>query len=67
MYAPDTRLARRTTVDDVFEQLHSDIVTLKLKSGTKISEVEIAGQFNVSRQPVREAFTRLGSLRLLEV
>ena len=61
-----TNLAeRRTSVDEVFDALHHDIVTLKLMPGTKISEAEIASQFSVSRQPVRDAFARLGNLGLL--
>ncbi|WP_281859408.1 GntR family transcriptional regulator [Litoreibacter halocynthiae] len=56
---------RRTSVDEVFDTLHHDIVTLKLMPGTKISEVEIANKFSVSRQPVRDAFSRLGNLGLL--
>ena len=35
--------------------------------GTRISEVEIARQFDVSRQPVREAFIRLANRGLLLV
>lgn len=56
---------RRTNVDEVFDTLYHDIVTLKLMPGTKISEAEIANQFSVSRQPVRDAFSRLGNLGLL--
>ncbi|RLJ41269.1 GntR family transcriptional regulator [Litoreibacter meonggei] len=56
---------RRTSIDDIFDTLHEDIVTLKLMPGTKISEAEIANQFSVSRQPVRDAFSRLGNLGLL--
>lgn len=67
MYALGNELGRRTTVDDVFDRLHADIVTLKLEPGTRMSEVEIARQFNISRQPVREAFIRLNNMRLLEV
>ena len=57
--------SRRTNVDEVFETLHHDIVTLKLMPGTKMSEVEVASQFAVSRQPVRDAFARLDNLGLL--
>ena len=67
MYALGNEFARRTTVDEVFDRLHADIVTLKLEPGTRMSEVEIAGQLNVSRQPVREAFIRLSNMRLLEI
>ncbi len=56
---------RRTSVDDVFDDLHEQIVTLKLKPGDRISEAEIAAQFGVSRQPVRDAFSRLANLDLL--
>ncbi|MDX8355347.1 GntR family transcriptional regulator [Cognatiyoonia sp. IB215182] len=56
---------RRTSVDDVFDTLHEQIATLKLKPGDRISEAEIAAQFGVSRQPVRDAFSRLANLDLL--
>lgn len=58
---------RGTNADDVFDHLHGQIVSLKMLPGTRISEVEIARQFNVSRQPVREAFIRLANLDLLLV
>jgi len=56
---------RRTSVDDVFDTLHEQIVTLQLKPGDRISEADIAAQFGVSRQPVRDAFSRLANLDLL--
>lgn len=56
---------RRTSADDVFDYLSMQINSLKLLPGTRISEVEIAKQFDVSRQPVREAFIRLANLGLL--
>lgn len=62
-----TRLgsARETSVDLVFNHLYEQIATLELLPGDKISEAEIASQFGVSRQPVRDAFNRLVSLDLL--
>lgn len=60
-----TQNERRTSVDDVFDALHEQIVTLQLKPGDRISEAEIAAQFGVSRQPVRDAFSRLANLDLL--
>jgi DNA-binding GntR family transcriptional regulator len=60
-----TQNERRTSVDDVFDTLHDQIATLKLKPGDRISEAEIAAQFGVSRQPVRDAFSRLANLDLL--
>lgn len=58
---------RRTSADDVFERLRSDIVSLRLVPGTKLSEVEVARQSDVSRQPVREAFIRLSNMNLIQV
>lgn len=55
----------RTGVDDVANHLYDDIISLRLLPGTKMSEVEIAARFGVSRQPVREAFSRLSNLDLL--
>lgn len=56
---------RRTSVDVVFDDLYEAIVSLKLLPGDKISEAEIAAKFDVSRQPVRDAFSRLENLDLL--
>jgi DNA-binding GntR family transcriptional regulator len=56
---------RRTSVDDVFDHLHDQISKLLLKPGDRISEAEIAAQFGVSRQPVRDAFSRLANLDML--
>lgn len=63
--AQDTK--RLTTSEEVFRRLRSDIVSMQLPPGSKISEVEVAKAFDVSRQPVREAFMRLGELNLLEI
>lgn len=56
---------RRTTTDDVFDQLYEELVSLRLLPGTKLSEADVAKRFGVSRQPVREAFSRLEGLDLL--
>ena len=58
---------RRTSVDLVFDHLYQEINLMKLRPGAKISEAEIAGQFNVSRQPVRDAFSRLENLELVVI
>lgn len=58
-------LERRTSADEVFDHLSAQINTLKLLPGARISEVEIARQFDLSRQPVREAFIRLANRGLL--
>lgn len=56
---------RRTSVDLVFDHLYEEIVSLSLLPGDKISEAEIASKFGLSRQPVRDAFSRLENLGLL--
>ncbi len=57
--------ARRTTTDLVFDELQEKISSLELLPGTRMSEAEVAKQFGVSRQPVRDAFNRLHNLDLL--
>lgn len=59
------KAGRRTSVDDVFDYLQDQILTLRLKPGDRISEAEIAARFGVSRQPVRDAFSRLANHDLL--
>ncbi|MEM7598083.1 MAG: GntR family transcriptional regulator [Pseudomonadota bacterium] len=60
-------LERLTSKDVVFDALYGQIVRLELLPGTKISETDVAKTFGCSRQPVREAFTRLAKLNLLLV
>ncbi len=56
---------RHTSADMVFDYLFDEISSTRLRPGDKISEAEIAAQFGVSRQPVRDAFSRLEILDLL--
>ena len=58
---------RGTAAEEAYERLHADIISLRLPPGSKLSEVEIAKMYDVSRQPVREAFLRLGELNLLQI
>lgn len=60
-------IVRRTTTDAVYEALHNEIISLEILPGTKLSETEVARRFGVSRQPVRNAFTRLGNEDLLVI
>ncbi len=60
-------VAPRSTADAVFDRLYNEIVTLKLLPGSKMSEAEVGRRLGVSRQPVRDAFKRLGNLDLLEI
>mgnify|MGYP001075425069 CR=1 FL=1 len=56
---------RRTSVDEIFDYLHEEIRSLRLRPGDKISEADIGARFGVSRQPVRDAFSRLANLDLI--
>jgi DNA-binding GntR family transcriptional regulator len=60
-------LERATSSDVVFDKLYGQITRLELLPRKKISETEVAKSFGYSRQPVREAFTRLANLNLLLV
>jgi DNA-binding GntR family transcriptional regulator len=59
--------ARPSVADQVFETLQQHILSLALPPGRKLSEVEVAGQMGVSRQPVRDAFYRLSKLGFLSI
>ncbi|WP_308466112.1 GntR family transcriptional regulator [Rathayibacter soli] len=61
------RRARYRVSDAVYEQLSEAIRNLQLPPGTPISEPGVAAWLGVSRSPVREAFTRLVDLGLVNV
>ena len=65
--SPAPRLTTPTATDQIFDLLHDRIISLELKPGTKISEIEIARGLDVSRQPVRDAFYRLSKLGFLQI
>ena len=56
-----------TIADTIYQRLFDEIVSVKLKPGTPISEQEIALAEGVSRTPVREAVLRLSKNQLVEV
>lgn len=58
---------RKTNVDLVFNHLYEKIASMEMMPGDKISEADVAAQFGVSRQPVRDAFSRLESMDLLVI
>jgi DNA-binding GntR family transcriptional regulator len=55
----------RTDAQAVYAQLRAQILDGTLPPGTPLREVTLAGQFGVSRTPVREALRRLEQDRLL--
>ncbi len=58
--------AKNTLSDDLRTKLVSAIVEGELPQGSKISEVELAGRYGVSRGPLREAIRDLEGMRLVE-
>ncbi len=61
-------VVRRATISgQVFDVLRQSIVQLRFVPGNPLSEAEIARQLGVSRQPVREAFIKLGEVGLVEI
>ena len=51
----------------VTRALRQAVVTMRLRPGEMVSEQEIATKLGVSRQPVREAFIKLGEAGLIRV
>lgn len=60
-------IQRLSVADQVFDALYSQMLSLELVPGTKLSEAEVAKQLDVSRQPVRDAFYRLSQLGFLNI
>ncbi|SDI36262.1 GntR family transcriptional regulator [Aliiruegeria lutimaris] len=60
-------IVRPSVADQVFQELHKQIVWLTLPPGARLSEVEVSKVLGVSRQPVRDAFYRLSQLGFLEI
>ena len=59
---------RQTTMGNrVVDALRQAIVQLQLRPGNLLSEADVAKQFGVSRQPVREAFIKLAEVGLVEI
>ncbi len=56
-----------TATDQVFEAIYRQVLTLALPPGARISEAEVAKSAGVSRQPVRDAFWRLGQIGFLTI
>lgn len=54
-----------TTADKVFEQIQHAIVEGGIAAGSKISEPELAKQYQVSRSTLREALNRLEKCHLI--
>lgn len=51
----------------IYRILRKAIISCKILPGSSLSEKEISSQFNVSRQPVREAFIKLAEGGLVQI
>ena len=51
----------------IYRILRRDIVHCLIAPGTPLSEKEVSVRFNVSRQPVREAFIKLAENGLIQI
>jgi DNA-binding GntR family transcriptional regulator len=65
--SPTSSIKPRSTAQNVYELLRSDIVLGALKPLEPIRESEIAERLGVSRTPVREALLRLQNLGLVDI
>jgi len=61
-----TRETPVTTADKVFDSMLHAIVEGKIAAGSKISEPELAKQYEISRSTLREALNRLEKCHLIE-
>ena len=61
------KLAARPTGQQVYDDLHSQIVQGELRPGQPLSETKVAERYGLSRTPVREVFWRLGKDGFLRV
>ena len=52
-------IQKRSLVDQVYERLRSDIITLQLPLGSRINVNELQDTLGVSCTPIREAVNRL--------
>ncbi len=61
------RARRASTVQHIYDDLHSRIVGLLLPPGAVISKHDLATEFGVSQTPVREALLRLEEEGLVDI
>lgn len=65
--AGHARALDATTARSLYALLRREIVVLRLRPGTKLSENELAARFGTSRAPIREALIRLVEDGLIDV
>ncbi|MFT4011945.1 MAG: GntR family transcriptional regulator [Paracoccus sp. (in: a-proteobacteria)] len=65
--APVAAVSELPAAAQMHAALRKRIISGELQPGQRLSEQDVAGQYDLSRQPVREAFIRLAGEGLLEV
>lgn len=60
------RIKKYSLVDQVYEKLRADIISLQLPLGSKINVNELQAELSVSCTPIREALNRLQQEGLVE-
>jgi GntR family transcriptional regulator, rspAB operon transcriptional repressor len=61
------RESRESAREYALRQIRENIISLKLKPGSEVSENELAKELGISRTPVREALQELQKMNLIEV
>lgn len=61
------RESRESAREYALRQIRENIISLKLKPGSGVSENELAKELGISRTPVREALQELEKMNLIEV
>jgi DNA-binding GntR family transcriptional regulator len=62
-----SRTVKESAREYALRQIREDIISLKLKPGSAVSENELAKELGVSRTPVREALQELQKINLIEL
>jgi DNA-binding GntR family transcriptional regulator len=58
--------ARRASTDEIYRDLRERIVLLDLPPGSRLTETGLAGEYGVSRTPIRQVLDRLEYDRLVD-
>lgn len=59
-------LKKQSLVDQIYEQIRTDIITLKMPLGGRLNVSELQEKFGISSTPIREAINRLQTDGLVE-
>ena len=65
-YLENGKTEKQPLAGNLYLEIQEDILTGKLKSGTKLTEKKICEDYKVSRTPVREALKQLQAAGLIE-